>query len=55
MQKTVTLRIKAKTRERLDGVKAPGQSYDGLLTEWLDRLEPILAKKIKREVKNAKK
>lgn len=33
------VRVNRTTKERLDELKAPGQSYDGLITQLLDFLE----------------
>lgn len=37
--KAVTIRVKVKTRERLDKQKHKGQTYDGIINEILDKLE----------------
>jgi predicted DNA-binding protein len=38
-KKTITIRLKAKTKERLDELKHEGQTYDGIINEILNQLE----------------
>jgi predicted DNA-binding protein len=42
-KKTITIRLKAKTKERLDKLRHEGQTYDGIISEILNQIE----KKIK--------
>ena len=41
MQKSVSIRIKKETRDRLHAVKNPGQTLDGIITQLIDLWEKV--------------
>jgi hypothetical protein len=40
-EKQVTLKIRVSTRKKLDKIKHPGQSYDGIIRELLESYENV--------------
>ena len=41
MQKTVPIRVRPETRDRLHSVKNPGQTLDGIITQLIDLWEKV--------------
>ena len=41
MQKTVPIRVRKETRDRLHSVKNPGQTLDGIITQLIDLWEKV--------------
>jgi len=41
MQKAVTIRVRKGTRDRLNAVKNPGQTLDGIITQLIDLWEKV--------------
>jgi len=41
MPKTVPIRVRKETREKLHSIKNPGQTLDGIITQMIDLWERI--------------
>jgi len=44
-KETVLIRIRKETRDKLDSVKAPGQTLDGIITQLIELWKEVKGKK----------